>query len=173
MGLRFHLGDWRQADRIRSWAIDIAPALPTGRAGVVVAQPGRSPRRFWLYGFVGWALCGLTMTALQRAASMGVALVIHAVAVPLIFTAVAWHYFRARGARDTLPTAATFVGIVALLDSVVVAGLIQRSLVLFGSVVGFWVPLALIFGVTWATGECLSMMPPKHAVLAHTQRRIA
>ena len=63
--------------------------------------------------------------------------------------------------------------IVALLDSVVVAGLIQRRLVLFGSVVGFWVPLASIFGVTWATGKCLSMMPPKNAMLAQTQRRIA
>lgn len=63
--------------------------------------------------------------------------------------------------------------IVALLDSVVVAGLVQRSFVLFGSVLGFWVPLALIFGVTWATGECLSMMPPKNAILAQTQRRIA
>jgi menaquinone-dependent protoporphyrinogen oxidase len=168
-----HAGDWRQADRIRSWAIDIARALPTARAGVVVAQPGRSLPRLWLHGFVGWALCGLTMTALQLATSIGVALVIHAVAVPVIFTAVAWHYFRARGARDAISTALTFVGIVALLDSVVVAALVQRSLVLFGSVVGFWVPLALIFGVTWATGECLSMMPSKNAVLAQTQHRIA
>jgi hypothetical protein len=168
-----HAGDWRHADPIRSWAIDIARALPTARAGVVVAQPGRSLPRLWLHGFVGWALCGLTMTALQLATSIGVALAIHAVAVPVIFTAVAWHYFRVRGARDALFTAVTFVGIVALLDSVVVAGLVQRSFVLFGSVLGFWVPLALIFGVTWATGECLSMMPPKNAMLAQTQRRIA
>jgi hypothetical protein len=67
----------------------------------------------------------------------------------------------------------TFVWIVALPDSVVVAGLVQRSLVLFGSVLGFWVPLALIVGVTWAAGECLSMMPRTLAMLAETQRRIA
>jgi menaquinone-dependent protoporphyrinogen oxidase len=168
-----HAGDWRQKDRIRSWAIDIARALPTARAGVVVAQPGRSLARLWFHGFVGWALCGLTMTALQQATSPGVALVIHAVTVPVIFTAVAWHYFRARGARESLSTAVTFVAMVALLDSAVVAGLVQRGLALFGSFVGFWLPLALIFGVTWATGECLSMMPPKHAILTQTQQRIA
>lgn len=72
-----------------------------------------------------------------------------------------------------LSTAVTFVAIVALLDSVVVVGLVQRSLVLFESVVGFWVPLALNFGVTWATGECLSIMPPKNVILAQTPRRIA
>jgi len=43
-----HAGDWRHADRIRSWAIGIARALPTARPGVVVAPPGRSLPRLWL-----------------------------------------------------------------------------------------------------------------------------
>ena len=163
-------GDWRRPDRIRSWAIDIARALPTARPGVVIAQPGRSLPRLWLHGFVGWALCALTMATLLWATSVGAALGIHALAVPVIFTAVARHYFLARGARDALATALTFVGIVALLDCIVVAGLVQHSLALFGSVVGFWVPLALIFGVTWATGELLSTLPWKsRAVQAQSQ----
>ena len=35
-------GDWRRPDTIRSWANEIARALPTARPGVVIAQPGRS-----------------------------------------------------------------------------------------------------------------------------------
>jgi hypothetical protein len=61
---------------------------------------------------------------------------------------------------------------VALLDSIV-AGLVQHSLALFGSVVGLWVPLVLIVGVTWATGELLSTLPWKSAVPARVQSRIA
>ena len=72
-----------------------------------------------------------------------------------------------------MATAFTFVGIVALLDLIVVAGLVQHSLALFGSVVGFWVPLVLIFSVTWATGELLSTLPWKRTVPAQAQSRIA
>jgi menaquinone-dependent protoporphyrinogen oxidase len=164
-----HAGDWRRPDQIRAWASEIARTLTTARPGVVVAQPGRSLTRLLLHGFVGWALCGLTMATLLRATTLGTALTIHALAVPIIFTVVARHYFRARGARDSLAVAFSFVGIVAVLDSLVVAGLIQRSLVIFNSVVGFWVPLALIFGVTWATGEVLSMAPAEKAAPQQAQ----
>lgn len=68
-----------------------------------------------------------------------------------------------------MATAFAFVGIVAVLDSLVVAGLVQRSPVIFTSVVGFWVPLALIFGVTWATGEVLLMVPAQKAVPRQVQ----
>ena len=166
-------GDWRRPDTIRSWANEIARALPTARPGVVVAQPGRSLPWLWLHGFVGWALCALTMATLLWATSLAAALAIHALAVPVIFGVVARHYFRARGARDPIATAFTFVGIVGMLDFIVVAGLVQRSLALFGSVVGVWAPLVLIFFVTWATGELLSTLPWKRAVPAEALSRIA
>ena len=114
------------------------------------------------------------MASLLLATSQVAAVAIHALAVPVIFTVVAQHYFRARGARDPIATALTFVGIVALLDSIVVAGFVQRSLALFGSVVGLWVPLVLIFGVTWATGELCSTLPWKRAdAVPQVQSRIA
>ena len=122
---------------------------------------GRSLPWLWLHGFVGWALCALTMATLLWATSLAAALAIHALAVPVIFAVVARHYFLARGARDPLATAFTFVGIVGMLDFIVVAGLVQHSLALFGSVVGVWAPLVLIFFVTWATGELLSTLPWK------------
>ena len=91
------------------------------------------------------------------------ALVIHALAVPLVFAAVAMHYFRARGARDPFMVALAYAGIVALLDLIIVAGFVQRSLVLFGSILGLWLPLGLIVVATWATGELYLMLPQTEA----------
>jgi len=39
-----------------------------------------------------------------------------------------------------------------LLDLAIVAGLVERSLGTFASVSGTWLPVVLIFIVTWATG---------------------
>lgn len=146
-------GDWRNLTRIHAWVGDIARMLPTAHPGPVVEHEGGSIRRLVAHAIVGWAACAALMAALLLMWSIGVALALHAVAVPLVFALVARHYFRARGARDAIGTALTFVATVALLDLVVVAGLIQRNLAMFASVTGTWLPLALIFGATWAMGE--------------------
>lgn len=154
-----HAGDWRAPDAIRAWAAALARALPTARSGTVTSQPGRSVPRLLVHGLVGWALCGLTMVGLLLKTTLTAALVIHALAVPLVFTAVAMHYFRARGAREPFIVALSFAGIVALLDLVIVAGVVQRSWALFGSTLGLWLPLALIVLTAWAIGELLLTMP--------------
>jgi hypothetical protein len=98
------------------------------------------------------------MTGLQLV-SFGAAPVIHAIAAPLIFIAIARRYFRARGARDALPTAIVWTAIVAFLDLTVIAILVQHSLEMFESATGTWLPFALIFAAVWATGTVLSMLP--------------
>jgi hypothetical protein len=40
-----------------------------------------------------------------------------------------------------------------------VAGLIQRSIAMFASIGGTWLPLALSFGATWATGAIVAALP--------------
>jgi len=158
-----HAGDWRVPDRIRTWASEIAQALPAARPGVPMEQPGRSLGRLLLHGLVGWAICAAAMGALLATVGPGPALWLHAVAAPVIFAFVARSYFRARGAREPLSTSVTFAAVVALLDLVVVAGGVQHSLAMFTSVVGTWLPVALIFGVTWATGEVMAMTPLQKA----------
>jgi len=154
-----HAGDFRREDRVVAWASEIAQELPTAGPGLVVAQPGRSPTRLVLHATVGWALCAVTMGILLRATTQTMALVVHGVAAPVIFAGVASHYFRQRGARGPLTTALAFTSIVAALDLVVVAGLIERSLAMFRSVAGSWLPLMLIFAATWVTGESMSTLP--------------
>lgn len=165
-----HAGDWRNDGQIRAWATDIAEALPTARPDPVIDRPGGSLRRLFAYGFVGWAACAAVMGLLLATSTVGIALGVHAGVVPLIFALVSWRYFRARGARDAMATALAFVTIVALLDLIVVAGFIQRSLVMFGSAIGAWVPFALIFAVTWAAGEWRWMAPGLRATQVRVRK---
>lgn len=154
-----HSGDWRNPEHIRAWADRLATELPHARPGTPVEHPAGSLSRLLTHGVVGWALCGALMAVLPRLIGITAALIIHVIAVPLIFTAVAWRYFRVRGARPPLPTAVVWTATVALLDLVIVAGLMQRGLEMFASVLGVWLPLVLIFLTTWATGEMMVMMP--------------
>ena len=152
-------GDWRNPDRIRAWATELAATLPSAAPGPFVTHPARSITRLLAHAVVGWASCFAVMSVLLRLLGLSGALALHALAAPLIFTGLSSHYFRARGARDPLPTAVAWLAVVALLDLIVVAGVVLRSLAMFGSIVGTWLPFTLIFLATWATGEVLSMMP--------------
>ena len=115
----------------------------------------RGHQRLVLCGFavVGWALCGATMGIGLSVAPLQTALVIHAVAAPLIFGTLAVAYFRFFPRASPTGTAAAWVSIVILLDFFVVALLIERDLAMFGSPLGTWIPFALIFGSTYLVGK--------------------
>jgi menaquinone-dependent protoporphyrinogen oxidase len=152
-----HSGDWRNSERIRAWAAMLATELPTAAPGIPIEHAARSLRRLIAHGVFGWALCAVTMAVLLSLVGLTAALIVHGLAAAAFFAAIAWNYFRARGAREPLPTAITWIAIVMLLDLVVVAGVIQRSVALFEGVIGTWVPIGLIFLVSWSTGVVLSM----------------
>jgi hypothetical protein len=152
-------GDWRNPEHIRAWADQIARELSGASPLPLVKHPARSVPCLLAHAIAGWALCAMTMTALLHIVSLTAALVIHVAAAPLFFTAIAWHYFRLRGARDPLPTAAVLTVAVGLLDLLVVAVLVQHSLRMFASLAGTWLPFALIFLATWATGLVMSVLP--------------
>jgi hypothetical protein len=156
---RTHAGDWRNPGRIRSWADALASQLPAAAPGRSIEHPARSLPRLFLHGLAGWGACAATMAGSLALGSVSAAVVIHAVLAPLVFTAIAWHYFRARGARDAWPTAITWTSIVMLLELVVVAVAIQRSLEMFTSCTGTWLPFGLVFLATWATGSVMATMP--------------
>jgi hypothetical protein len=88
-----------------------------------------------------------------------VAFVLHAVWAPAVFGALAWRYFKRPGAREPLHTAAAWTAAVMLLDFGVVALAVQRSLAMFTSFAGTWLPFLLIFAVVWAVGALESTMP--------------
>jgi hypothetical protein len=132
-------------------AIAAIAAACEARVGLL----GRTTREVLLvlgHAFVGWALCAGIMAVLLLAAPLGVALFVHALAAPLVFASVSASYFGRRGAWAPLRTAIVFAVLVALFDLVIVASFIERSLAMFQSFAGSWLPLLLIFATTWATG---------------------
>jgi len=159
-----HSGDWRDPARIRAWAFEIATRLPSARPATPIDHPARSWGRLVAHAVAGWSVCAAIMAGLLAVTSLTAATVVHAIAAPLIFVAVAKHYFGARGVRGALPVALAFTAIVAALDLAVVAAVIQRSFAMFESIAGTWLPLALIFLVTWAAGAIMATLPwPKRA----------
>jgi hypothetical protein len=107
------------------------------------------------HALVGWALCGATMGIGMATTTLKRALVIHAIAAPIIFGVISYVYFTRFACTTTLAAALTFVGVVIAMDFFVVALLIQRKLDMFKSIPGTWLPFGLIFAATYAVGIVL------------------
>lgn len=108
-----------------------------------------------IYAFMGWTICGAIMFIGTAVTSEFIALLIHAVATPIIFAVVSSYYFKKYDLTTPLETAALFVVFFVLLDFIVVAFLINKSLAIFGNVLGTWIPFVLIFISTYYTGRKL------------------
>jgi hypothetical protein len=103
-------------------------------------------------GLIGWALCGAIIWVGMAVTSMQNTLIIHAIGALIIFWAIASIYFRAFKYTTPLQTAILFVGVVIFMDVFVVALLIEKSFGMFASLLGTWIPWALIFASTYLTG---------------------
>lgn len=104
------------------------------------------------HALVGWALCGATMGIGMAKTTLRRALVIHAVAAPIIFAIVSVVYFTFFAYSPPLITALGFVAVVIGMDFLVVALLIQRDFAMFRSVLGTWIPFGMIFLSTLIVG---------------------
>ena len=118
-----------------------------------------------VHAFVGWALCAATMGIGMATTSIQNALIIHAIGSPIFFTIVSLIYFNKFNYTTPLQTAIIFVGFVITVDFFVVALLINRSLEMFASLLGTWIPFALIFTSSYLTGW-YTVRSPKHRTVA-------
>lgn len=104
------------------------------------------------HAFAGWALCFATIGIGMAVTSLEIALIAHAIAAPIIFSVISWFYFSRFNYTKPLATAFIFVTFIMAMDFVVVALMINRSLEMFTSLLGTWIPFALIFVSTYLTG---------------------
>ena len=104
------------------------------------------------HAFVGWMLCAATMGIGMAVTSLGSALIVHAIAAPIFFAGISLVYFRKFNYTSPLKTALIFIAFVIAMDFFVVAMLINRSFAMFTSLLGTWIPFALIFTSTYLTG---------------------
>ena len=103
-------------------------------------------------GLLGWALCGAIMFIGMSVTSIEKTLIIHAIGAPVIFTLISLLYFRRYQFTSPLLTAVLFILIVVLMDFFLVALVINKSMEMFQSLLGTWIPFGLIFLSTYFTG---------------------
>lgn len=115
-------------------------------------MPVRHVAAIVVFAVIGWALCAATIGIGFAVATQAAALIVHAILAPAIFVGLSSIYFARFAYTTPLVTAVLFLGIVAALDLVVVALLVLRSVAMFTSILGTWLPFGLIFAATWATG---------------------
>jgi len=105
-----------------------------------------------VHAFVGWVLCGAIIGIGRGVTSLESTLIIHAIGAPVIFAIISLIYFRKFNYTAPLQTAIVFVSFVILMDFFVVALLIEKSFEMFASILGTWIPFALIFLSTYLVG---------------------
>ncbi len=105
------------------------------------------------HAFVGWVLCAATMGIGMAVTTLNNVLIIHAIAAPVFFAGISLIYFRRFNYTTPLQTALCFLAFVVAMDFFVVAMLINRSFDMFASLLGTWLPFALIFAATYLTGR--------------------
>jgi hypothetical protein len=80
------------------------------------------------------------------------ALIVHAIGAPIIFTLISLFYYSKFNFTSPLQTGIVFFCQVILMDFFISALLINRSLEMFESLIGTWIPFGLIFLSTYLTG---------------------
>ena len=80
-------------------------------------------------------------------------LILHAILGPIGFMIISIIYFKKFNYTGPLCTAVIFIAFVILMDVFIVALLIEKSLAMFESILGTWLPFTLIFLVIFFTGR--------------------
>jgi hypothetical protein len=96
------------------------------------------------------------------------ALIIHAIGAPIIFTTISLVYFNKFNYTTPLQTALIFVSFIIVVDFFVVALMVNRSLEMFASPLGTWIPFALIFTSTYVTGLLTTRSTKVQAASLHS-----
>ncbi len=105
-----------------------------------------------IHAVIVWALCGATVGIGRSFFSMELTLIIHAVGAPIIAALVSLVYYRRFNHATPIQTASVFLLVVVVLDAGLVAPVFEKSYGMFKSVLGTWIPFALIFLSTYITG---------------------
>ena len=137
---------------------------PGGRRGGVyspagarykMTKPGRLLRTVVIlaHAVVGWAYCGTIIGVGRQFLSIHTTLVLHAIGAPVGFALISIFYHRRYAFTSPMQTAAAFLGVVVFLDLFLAAPVFEKNYAMFSSVLGTWIPFALIFGATYLAGQ--------------------
>ncbi len=105
-----------------------------------------------LFGLIGWGICGGIIAVGRSLTTMETTLIIHAIAVPIVFGVLSWIYHRYFHYTRPLQTGLIFMGMAMALDAGVIAPFAERSFAMFSSILGTWIPFGLIFLASTTVG---------------------
>ena len=114
----------------------------------------------FVFAVLVWANCGAIMGVGPQFMSMETTLIVHAIGGPLGAIIATMIYYRFFGDLAPLTLASIFVGTALALDALVVSPFFVGDYGMFASPFGLWIPMALIFGVTWLAGAWLARRVP-------------
>ncbi len=106
-----------------------------------------------IHSLAGWGFCGALIGIGRQFFSMQTTLIIHAIGAPVGFSLLSLLYFRMFHFTTPLQTALIFFAVVVGLDLFFIAPVVEKSFAMFKSVLGTWIPFALIFIATYITGK--------------------
>lgn len=106
-----------------------------------------------IFSFIGWIGCASIMGIGMSVTSIKTTLIIHLIGAPILFSILSIVYFTKYGYTSALQTAVFFTSFIVLIDFFIVALLIKKSLDMFKSVIGTWIPFTLIFLVVFFVGK--------------------
>jgi hypothetical protein len=97
------------------------------------------------HSFVGWAFCAAIMGIGPQLISLSATLILHLILGPIGFGLLSVFYHKRFGYTSPIVTSAVFLLFVAAMDFFLVGLIILGNLEMFTSVIGIWLPFALIF----------------------------
>ncbi|MBN2142824.1 hypothetical protein JW711_05850 [Candidatus Woesearchaeota archaeon] len=107
---------------------------------------------FLLFAFIGWAICAAAMGLGMAYLGLRSALLLHAIIGPLAFSLLSYVYFKKYADTTPFETAFLFLLFVMIVDFLLVALVINKSLDIFREPLATWIPFGLIFLSVFLTG---------------------
>jgi hypothetical protein len=106
-----------------------------------------------IHAFIVWVLCGSIMGRIGPSfTTMQVTLILHALLSPIFAALVSIVYFKKFNYTTPIQTASIFVLFAIVMDAGLIAPVFEKSYDMFKSVLGTWIPFALMFLSTYITG---------------------
>ena len=109
-----------------------------------------------LHALAGWGVCSAIIFIGRSVTTMQTTLIIHAIAVPVVFGLIVWLYFTRFAYTTPLQTAAIFLAFIVFMDGGIIAPFVEKSFEMFSSFLGMWLPLILIFTVPFLVGSLIT-----------------
>lgn len=108
-----------------------------------------------IHAFIVWALCGATIGIGRSITTMELTLIIHVIGAPIFAALVSLVYYKKFNYTTPGQTAFIFLLFVIAMDAGLVAPVFEKSYEMFKSILGTWIPFALIFLSTYVMGFIL------------------